>query len=110
MKILIDECLPRKLKQSLIGHDVKTVPEMGWAGKKNGELLRLITGAFDVFITFDKQMEYQQNLKNLSIGIIVLSAKKNRLDFLLPLMPSVQKALETIQPSDVMRIDSQNEA
>ena len=110
MKILIDECLPRQLKQALTEHDVKTVPQMGWAGKKNGELLRLVTGTFDVFITFDKQMEYQQNLKNLSIGIIVLAAKKNRLDFLLPLMPAVQIALETIQPGDVVRINDQNEA
>lgn len=107
MHILIDECLPRQLKQSLIGHDVKTVPQMGWAGKKNGELLRLMTEQFDVFITFDKQMQYQQNLKNLSLGIIGLAAKKNRLDYLMPLMPAVQTALETIQPGQIIRIEAE---
>jgi predicted nuclease of predicted toxin-antitoxin system len=58
VKILIDECLPRKLKNALPDHEVKTVPEMGWAGKKNGELLKLMIGVFDVFITVDS------NLKN----------------------------------------------
>ncbi len=56
MKMLIDECLPRKLKHELPGHEVRTVPEMGWAGKKNGELLRLMSGQFDVFVTIDRNL------------------------------------------------------
>ena len=63
MKILIDECLPRKLKYTLSDHDAITVPEAGWAGKKNGELLRLMSEEnFEVFITVDSNMQYQQQL------------------------------------------------
>lgn len=63
MRILLDECLPRKLKKDLIGHDVLTVPEMGWRGVKNGELLRRAKNSFDVFVTIDQGLQYQQNLE-----------------------------------------------
>jgi hypothetical protein len=62
MRILIDECLPRKLKQELSGHAVSTVQEMGWSSVKNGALLSLMTGQFDAFVTVDGNLEYQQNL------------------------------------------------
>jgi len=68
MKILIDECLPRKLKSELSEHDCSTVPEMGWAGKKNGELLRLMSGTVNVFITVDQNLKHQQNLATSSIS------------------------------------------
>ena len=75
MKVLLDECLPRRLKRGLSPHQVFTVPEMGWAGVKNGALLRLIqTAAFDVFVTIDGNLEYQQNLKQANLAIIVLCA------------------------------------
>jgi len=71
MKVLLDECLPRRLKRELSPHQVFTVPEMGWAGVKNGALLRLIqTAAFDVFVTIDGNLEYQQNLKQAHLAII----------------------------------------
>jgi len=104
MKILIDECLPRKLKNALPEHEVKTVPEAGWAGKKNGELLLLMVGTFDVFITIDSNLEYQQQLQSLSVSFVVLSAKNNKLDTLMPLMPAVRKALQTLQPGQVVII------
>ena len=104
MKILLDECLPRKLKQSLTEHEAHTVPEMGWSGKKNGELLRLMLGQFDVFITIDNNMEYQLQLTELNIAFIVLSAKSNTLLRLLPLMSKVQASLETIQAGQLVRI------
>lgn len=73
MRLLLDECVPRKLKNSLAGHDCQTVPEAGFAGKKNGELLQLAEIAgFDVFITLDKGLEYQQNLKSRKLSIVVL--------------------------------------
>lgn len=79
MRVLLDECLPRKLKQELSGHDVFSVPEMGWAGKKNGELLSLAMGRFDVFVTADQNLPYQQNLVGHGIAVVVLKAKDNRL-------------------------------
>ncbi|MGI4790722.1 MAG: hypothetical protein ACRYFS_17975, partial [Janthinobacterium lividum] len=74
MKLLLDECLPRKLKRGLPGHDVKTVPEMGWAGTENGELLPLIESVFEAFITIDGNMRYQQKMTGRSFALIVLVA------------------------------------
>lgn len=68
MCVLLDECLPRRLKRELPDHEVRTAPEMGWAGVENGELLRLASGEFDVFITVDRSLEFQQNLSDLALG------------------------------------------
>lgn len=105
MRVLIDECLPRKLKRELSDHEARTVPEMGWSGKKNGELLRLMTGQFDVFVTADQNLKYQQNLETASVGVIVLAAKSNRLAELLPLVLRLREAVESIQPGDLIRIE-----
>jgi len=107
MRVLIDECLPRKLKQELPEHDTKTVPEMGWSGKKNGELLQLMSGQFDVFITIDQKLTYQQNLEGAKIGVITLAAPSNRLADLLPLVPRLKAVLNTIQPGNLVRIESE---
>ena len=74
MKLLLDECLPRRLKRELPGHDVSTVPERGWAGIKNGRLLALMEPDFDVFVTIDGNLRYQQNLSGRDVGLVVLSA------------------------------------
>ena len=108
MKILVDECLPRKLKQELKNHDVKTVPEMGWSGKKNGALLQLMTDVFDVFITIDNNLEDQQQLTSQPIGFIVLNAVNNKLATLQLLMPKVLEALETIQAGQVVKISQKD--
>lgn len=107
MKILIDECLPRKLKRELASHDVQTVPEAGWAGKKNGELLELMSGIYEVFITVDSNMQYQHVLEQAHVGFILLSAPNNKLETLVPLMSQVETALETIQPGQVVTIRQQ---
>jgi predicted nuclease of predicted toxin-antitoxin system len=79
MRILLDECVPRKLKNSFVEHDCRTVPEAGLAGKKNGELLSLAERLnFDVLITMDKGIEYEQNLRERKVAVIVLLAKSNR--------------------------------
>jgi len=104
MNVLLDECLPRKLKYDLPGHTVSTVPEMAWAGTKNGALLRLAETAFEVFITADQNVEYQQNLRSTVLGIVVLVASNNRLETLRPLMPKVVLVLPTIQPGDLIHI------
>jgi hypothetical protein len=104
MNILLDECLPRRLKFHISGHTVQTVPEMGWAGTKNGALLRLAEGAFDVFVTADQNMQYQQNLRSNILGIIVLIAPNNRLETLTPLIPQLMSTLSSIQPGKVIHI------
>jgi len=105
MRVLLDECLPRKLKFDLVNYDVKTVPEMGWAGVKNSVLLRLAESRFDVFITADQKVQYQQNLSAAALGIIILVAPDNRLETLRPLMPKVLTALKTIQKGAVIRVE-----
>lgn len=104
MNVLLDECLPRRLKQELSGHTVSTVPEMGWAGTKNGALLRLAETAFEVFVTIDQNVAYQQNLRSVVLGIVVLVAPNNRLETLRLLMPKVAAILPTIQPGDLICI------
>jgi predicted nuclease of predicted toxin-antitoxin system len=78
MRVLLDECLPRRLKAHLVGYQVLTVPEAGWSGKKNGELLRAASGLVDVFITVDSNLAYQQHLVGLPFAVVVLSAHSNR--------------------------------
>jgi predicted nuclease of predicted toxin-antitoxin system len=101
MRVLIDECLPKKLKLELPDHFVKTVPEVGWAGKQNGELLRLAEKDFDVLLTNDKNMEHQQHLKQFDLAYIVLAAPTNDINDLRPLVPAVNVALATISAGDI---------
>ncbi|MDQ1353076.1 MAG: hypothetical protein QG657_3382 [Acidobacteriota bacterium] len=89
MRMLLDECLPKKLKQDLKSFEVKTVPEMGWAGKKNGELLGLVEKHFDIFITADQNLQYQQKLKDRDITIFVLKSPNSRYETLRLLIPNV---------------------
>jgi len=87
MRILLDECVPRRLRRELPGHDVRTVFEIGWSGKKNGELLALMVAqGFEVLITVDQNLRHQQNLHAVGVAVIVLVAASNRLAHLIPLM------------------------
>ena len=104
MRVLLDECLPRPLKRAISGHDVSTVQERGWSSKKNGELLRLMDGTIDVFLTADQNLQYQQYLQSISFSIIVLIEQDNRVPTLLPLMPQVQKLLDTITPGQLIEV------
>lgn len=89
MRILLDECLPRRLRRELPGHDVRTVPEMSWSGTKNGALLALMDAqGFEVLVTVDQNSRHQQNLQAIGVAVIVLVAASNRLVDLVPLMPS----------------------
>jgi len=96
MKILLDECIDRKLAREFPGYEVKTVPQMGWAGVKNGQLLTLAETAFDVFVTVDRNLSFQQNLPQFNIAVIVLQAPSNRLADLKPLAPKVLAILATV--------------
>ena len=89
MRVLLDECLPKRLKRDLTGHQARTAPEMGWASKRNGDLLRLAEHEFDVFLTVDRKLQHQQNLSMFNIAVVVLVAPSNTLADLQPLMPIV---------------------
>lgn len=93
MRVLLDECLPRRLKRELVGHDARTAPEMGWASKRNGELLALAVGQFDAFLTADRNLSYQQDVSSFDIAIVVLVAGSNRFEDLRTLMPRVTETL-----------------
>ena len=101
MRVLLDECLPRRLKRELVGHDVRTAPEMWWASKTNGELLTLAAADFDVFLTSDRNLSHQQNLSAFNIAVMVLVAASNRIDDLRPLAPQVLEQLPTATPGAV---------
>ena len=104
MRLLLDESVPARLRQSLPTHSVKTVVEMGWGGAKNGALLALAANEFDAFLTVDKNLPYQQNLANLPVAVIVLEAHSNELAALLPLVRNLEQALENLQPCTFVRV------
>jgi len=104
MRLLLDECVPKRLKRELPAHEVKTVQDMGWAGNKNGALLRLADGQFDALLTVDQGIEYQQNLSGLSISVVVMMAPSNDVDDLRPLLPGVEQALATLQRGEIKRV------
>ena len=93
MKLLIDECIDRRLSKELKGHFVRTVPQMKWATIKNGELLSLAEKKIDVFLTVDRNLVTQQNLAKYDIAILVLHVPTNRLADLKPLVPKILMAL-----------------
>jgi predicted nuclease of predicted toxin-antitoxin system len=107
MKILLDECLPKKLKNDLKSYKVKTVPEMGWAGKKNGELLLLAENHFDIFITADQNLQYQQNLKGREITVFVLKSPNSRYETLRLLIPTVLKKMSRDLKIGIIEIESE---
>jgi predicted nuclease of predicted toxin-antitoxin system len=104
MRVLLDECMPRALRRDLPGHEVKTVAEAGWAGVKNGELLRLAATQFDVLLTVDRNLEYQQNFAGLALAVIVVHAPSNDVTMLRPLMSAVLAALPETELGTVTHI------
>jgi predicted nuclease of predicted toxin-antitoxin system len=104
MRLLFDESVPNRLRHSLLGHEVRTVVEMGWSGTKNGKLLALTATQFDALVTVDKNMQYQQNLSQLPVSVVVLRAKSNELTCLLPLAPELLEVLANLQPRVVVQV------
>lgn len=100
MRVLLDECVDRRLAEHILGHDVKTVPEAGWAALKNGDLLGRAEHEFDVFITVDRKLPFQQNLSRFSIAVIVLRARSNRLTDLRALVPQLLGILPAAKPDE----------
>jgi hypothetical protein len=95
VKVFLDECVDWRLAREIAGHDVKTARRMGWTTIKNGELLSLASQHFDVFITVDRNLSFQQNLGSFSIAVIVLQAKTNRLADLKALIPNLLAVIES---------------
>jgi len=107
MRILLDECVPRPLKRELTDYEIRTVVEMGWSGKKNGELLQLMTQeSFTILLTADQNLRYQQNLQEAGVAVVVLVAPSNRLPDLIPLMPKARSVLSAIAPGEVIEVGS----
>jgi predicted nuclease of predicted toxin-antitoxin system len=104
MRILLDESLPIELRDELSQHEVRSVQEMGWFSLKNGELLRRAADQFDVFVTADQNLQYQQNLQNLPVAVAVLVAKSNRVQSLKPLVPQLLLALASLKPRALFRV------
>ncbi len=104
MRLLLDECVPRRLRRELPGHEVQTVQEAGWAGVKNGALLRAADGSFDALLTVDQGVQYQQNMTGLRIGVVIIVAPSNDIDDLRPLVQGVVEALGHLQPGQIKRV------
>ena len=98
MRLLLDECVPARLRKALPAHSVSTVGQEGWSGIKNGKLLALTAASFDAFITVDKNLPYQQNTSSLPVAVLVLDAVSNELPYLLPLVPALEAALANLKP------------
>ena len=104
MKILLDECIDRRFAKEIEGHEVVTVPQAGWAGIKNGELLTRAQTQFDAFVTVDRNLAFQQNTPQFTIAVIVLQAPTNRLKDLRPLLPKLQQILPIAPKGEVSRV------
>jgi len=96
------------MKESLaaLGHECETVRRAGYGAKKNGELLSLMEGQWDVLLTNDRNIKYQQNMDGRNVSILVLCAKSNRIKDLLPLMPACAQVLLSIAPGSVVEVGS----
>ena len=106
MKLLLDESVPMQLRGLFVGHHVSTVRTMGWSGNSNGELLEFARQEFDAFITLDQNLEYQQNITNRDLPIIVLKAKRSRKDYLEPLVPRILEALPKLKRGQVIHFEA----
>ena len=98
MRVLLDECVDWRLGRELLTHDVRTARQMGWTTLKNGELLALAAAQFDVFVTVDRNLSFQQDIVSFTIAVVVLQATTNRLADLRPLLPSLLSAIDATPP------------
>jgi Domain of unknown function (DUF5615) len=106
VKVLIDECVDWRLSREIVGHEVKTARQMGWSSIKNGELLALAANEFDVFVTVDRNLSFQQNLPAFAIAVVLLRARSNRLADLRPLVPELLTAVATAKKGVVAYVGS----
>ena len=93
MNVLLDECVPARLGRLLTGHSVTTVPQRGWAGIKNGDLIKLAGKEFEVFVTVDRQLSVQQDLTDFDIAVVLIRSRSNRLEDIRPFVPELLGAI-----------------
>jgi predicted nuclease of predicted toxin-antitoxin system len=101
MRVLLDECVPKRLREELTAHAVRTVAEMGWSGIKNGELLHKAASAFDCFLTVDRNLQFQQRVDALPLAVLVIQAVDNRFETLRQQMAVVREALASISAKEL---------
>jgi hypothetical protein len=106
MRILLDECVNPRVRAAFKGHQVKTVVEMGWRGITNGMLLALAEADFDVFVTLDQNLEYQQNIPKIKLGFLVIKVPDNKIGFYEPIFAAMCAAAEQIVAGQVVHITS----
>ena len=105
MRLLLDECVDRRLAREIRGHEVSTVSELGWAGIRNGELLVWASGRFDVFVTVDRNLAFQQSTTDLPVAVVILRARTNRLVDLKPLVPTLLDRLPNVKLGEIVWIE-----
>lgn len=104
MRLLLDACVPKGLREGLSEHEVRTAPEMGWGDLDNGDLLDAMEGQFDVLVTVDRGLPHQQHIADRPFGLVLLRAKSNRLGDLLPLVPDLLAKLSSIEAGAVQEV------
>jgi predicted nuclease of predicted toxin-antitoxin system len=104
MRILLDEDLPRRLAELLVGHEVSTVQRSGWSGIKIGQLLGLASAHFDVFLTMDRNIAFQQNSATLPIAVLIVEAVSNRMEDLVAIVPGILNEINRIPPKSLRRV------
>jgi hypothetical protein len=104
VRVLLDECLPRRLKAYLTGHEVSTVPEMGWAGAQDHTLLRLASPLFDALVSIDKGLPSTMRTTASALALVLLRAPSNRLSDLEPLVPELLRRLTSARPGETIEI------
>jgi hypothetical protein len=104
VRVFLDECVDWRLSRDLSGHEVKTARQMGWTAIGNGELLALASQEFDVFVTVDRNLAFQQNFGVLTIAVVVLQAPTNPLVDLKPLVPHLLAALVSAEPGRLITV------
>lgn len=104
MRVLLDESLPVDFAAELKGHDVQTVRDQGWTGLLNGELLRRARERFDVFVTMDRNLPHQQNLRAIGMPVVLVLAKSNRLPDLRPLVPGILEAINAVKTGEIRQV------
>jgi hypothetical protein len=103
-RILLDENMPRLLRRELRGFEVVTVVEAGWAGKRNGELLRLAAAEFDVLLSCDRNIPHQQVVSSVQIGVVIIAAGGLKLQHILPHVAAIRDAAEIVQPGEILYV------
>ncbi len=106
MRVLLDECVNPRVREAFPNHEIQTVQSMGWAGITNGKLIALAQQSFDVFVTVDQNLEHQQNLSKLKLGLIVVTVPDNNIKYFRPIFSRLLTAAESVRPGQVIHVTS----